>query len=243
MLGRDLEDRKGYALPQHTPRGERVQPLPKQAPLDQTPSIPDELSLVARAKAGEQEAFGLLVQRHGKAVLNLIDKMIRDRTVREDLWQETFVRALENLNTYEPRPSESETGSSFASWLYRIAANLTLDELRRRGRWRMFSWDIFKPWRTDEPEEDATYDPPSDMPDASILLETREEIHRVRRALDTLPPDWRMILIMREYQDLPYEEIAEILRVPTGTVRSRLARAREQLRLALLQPAPRRALT
>ena len=56
-----------------------------------------------RAKAGEREAFGLLVQRHGKAVLNLIGKMIRDRNIVEDLWQETFVRALENLHTYEPR--------------------------------------------------------------------------------------------------------------------------------------------
>jgi len=240
--GKDLKDRKGSALPQHTPRGEKVRHLPKQAPLDQTPSTVDEPSLVARAKAGEPEAFGLLVQRHGKAVLNLINKMIRDRTMVEDLWQETFVRALENIHMYEPRSSAGEPGPSFVSWLYRIAANLTLDELRRRGRWRMFSWDIFKPRRTDEPEEDVTYDPPSDMPDASTLLETREEIHRVRRALDTLPPDWRMILIMREYQDLPYEEIAEILRMPIGTVRSRLARAREQLRLALLQPASRRAL-
>lgn len=199
--------------------------------------------MIARAKAGEQEAFGLLVQLHGKAVLNLIDKMIRDRTAAEDLWQETFVRALENLDTYEPRPSGGEASTSFVSWLYRIAANLTLDELRRRGRWRMFSWDVFKPRRANEPEEDETYDPPSDAPDTAALLETREEIQRVRRALDTLPPDWRMILVMREYQDLPYEEIAEILRVPIGTVRSRLARAREQLRLALLQPAPRRART
>jgi RNA polymerase sigma-70 factor (ECF subfamily) len=75
------------------------------------------------------------------------------------------------------------------------------------------------------------------------MLEAREDIQRVRRALDTLPPHWRMILILREYQDLPYEEIAEILRVPVGTVRSRLARAREQLRLALLQETPRRVLS
>jgi len=196
----------------------------------------DEVQLVIRAKAGEQEAFGLLVQRHGKAVLNLIDKMIRDRNIVEDLWQETFVRALENLHTYEPRtPTGSEGGPSFVSWLYRIASNLTLDELRRRGRWRMFSWSTLKPRRTNEPDTDEDYDPPADQPDAIAVLEARENIQRVRRALDTLSPEWRMMLVMREYQDLPYEEIAEILNVPIGTVRSRLARAREQLRLALLQ--------
>ncbi|MGH8008141.1 MAG: sigma-70 family RNA polymerase sigma factor, partial [Candidatus Binatia bacterium] len=179
----------------------------------------------------------------GKPVLYLSHIMLRARTVVEDLWQETFVRALEHIATYEPRPSTGETGPGFASWLYRIAANLTLDELRRRGRWRMFSWDTFKPRYADESTNEESYDPPADQPDAPALLESQENIQRVRRALDTLPPDWRMILILREYQDLPYEEIAEILSVPLGTVRSRLARAREQLRLALLQESPRRALT
>ncbi|MBI3304159.1 MAG: sigma-70 family RNA polymerase sigma factor [Deltaproteobacteria bacterium] len=229
-------------MPQHTTSRGTTQPPPDQALPDQTPPEPDELLLISRAKAGEREAFALLVQRHGKAVLNLIDKMIRDRTIAEDLWQETFVRALENLATYEPRQGADGTGPSFASWLYRIAANLTLDELRRRGRWRMFSWSMLKPRRSDALEDEDMYDPPADTPDAPTLLESREDIQRVRRALDTLPPDWRMILILREYQDLPYEEIAGILRVPIGTVRSRLARAREQLRLALLQLTPRRAL-
>jgi RNA polymerase sigma-70 factor, ECF subfamily len=229
-------------LSQHTDKGELGPNLAEQPPFttsvsDRSTLEVDELQLVQRAKAGEQEAFGLLVQRHGKAVLNLIDKMIRDRNIVEDLWQETFVRALENLHTYEPRtPTGSETGPSFVSWLYRIASNLTLDELRRRGRWRMFSWSSLRPQRTEEPDTGEDYDPPADQPDAVTVLESRENIQRVRLALDSLSPEWRMMLVMREYQDLPYEEIAEILNVPIGTVRSRLARAREQLRLALLQP-------
>jgi RNA polymerase sigma-70 factor (ECF subfamily) len=169
--------------------------------------------------------------------------MIRDRGIVEDLWQETFVRALENLASYEPRVQPDGAGPSFTSWLYRIAANLTLDELRRRGRWRLLSWDVFKPRRTNEPEEEGMYDPPADTPDVSSLLESREDILRVRQALETLSPEWRMMLILREFQDLPYEEIAEILSVPIGTVRSRLARAREQLRVALLRQTPRRAVT
>jgi len=175
--------------------------------------------------------------------LNLINKMIWDRTIAEDLWQETFVRALENITTYEPYQSGSGAGQSFVSWLYRIAANLTLDELRRRGRWRLFSWDLFKPRHAQESDREAGYDPPASEPDVPALLESREDIQRVRRALGTLPANCRMILVLREYQDLPYEEIAEILRVPLGTVRSRLARAREQLRLALLQETPRGVLT
>jgi RNA polymerase sigma-70 factor, ECF subfamily len=221
-------------LPEHTPsRGAGY------APEQEQPEAAD-FTLIKRAKAGEREAFGLLAQRHGKAVLNLIHKMIWDRSTAEDLWQETFVRALENISTYEPHQSGDGAGQSFVSWLYRIAANLTLDELRRRGRWRLFSWDLFRPRHAQESENEAQYDPPSGAPDASTLLESREDIQRVRRALATLPPNWRMILILREYQDLPYEEIAEILCVPLGTVRSRLARAREQLRLALLRETPRR---
>lgn len=210
----------------------------------QTTAEGDDLAIVLRAKAGEREAFALLVQRHGKAVLNLIDKMIRDRNIAEDLWQETFVRALENLHTYEPRRiTGNEKGPSFVSWLYRIASNLTLDELRRRNRWRMFSWSTLKPRRTNEPESEENYDPPADQPDTVALLESREDIQRVRTALDSLTPEWRMMLVMREYQDLPYEDIAEILSVPIGTVRSRLARAREQLRLALEKQQSRRAVT
>ncbi len=230
--------KKGHILPEHTPSGRAG-----YGPPGQIQSEADDFTLISRAKTGEREAFGLLAQRHGKAVLNLINKMIWDRTVAEDLWQETFVRALENITAYEPYQSGDGAGQSFASWLYRIAANLTLDELRRRGRWRLFSWDLFKPRSAQESTSEAVYDPPSGEPDAPALLESRENIQRVRRALDTLPPHWRMILVLREYQDLPYEEIAEILRVPLGTVRSRLARAREQLRLALLQETPRRILT
>jgi len=225
-------------LPEHTPGSRGGDGLPGQAQ-----SELDDLALISRAKAGERDAFGVLVQRYGKAVLNLINKMIWDRTVAEDLWQETFVRALENIATYESYQSGSSAGQSFVSWLYRIAANLTLDELRRRGRWRLFSWDVFRPRRAQEADGEEVYDPPSSEPDAPTLLASREEIQRVRRALDTLPPNWRMILVLREYQDLPYEEIAAILRVPIGTVRSRLARAREQLRRALLQETPRRVPT
>lgn len=201
----------------------------------------DDLPLISRAKAGDREAFASLVQRHGKAVLNLIARMIRDRGIVEDLWQETFVRALENLSSYEPRVQQDGAGPGFTSWLYRIAANLTLDELRRRGRWRWLSWEMLKPRRANEPDDEEMYDPPADTQDAPALLEAQENILRIRQALDTLPPEWRMILVLRELQDLPYEDIAEILSVPIGTVRSRLARAREQLRLALVRQTSRRA--
>jgi RNA polymerase sigma-70 factor, ECF subfamily len=232
---------KDKLLSQHTTSKEADQQPSRQPPCGQETGNNEDLLLISRAKAGDREAFASLVQRHGKTVLNLIHRMIRDRGIVEDLWQETFVRALENLSSYEPRVQLDGSGPSFTSWLYRIAANLTLDELRRRGRWRLLSWDMLKPRRTNEPDDEEMYDPPADTPGASSLLESREDILRVRQALDTLPPEWRMILILREFQDLPYEEIAEILSVPIGTVRSRLARAREQLRIALVRQTPRRA--
>lgn len=231
--------RKGRVLSQHSPRREASTASSSSPREPETGN--EDLPLIARAKAGDRDAFASLVQRYGKAVLNLIDKMIRDPGVVEDLWQETFVRALENLASYEPRSRADGSGPGFASWLYRIATNLTLDELRKRGRWRFLSWEMLKPRRADEAETEESYDPPADTPEASVLLETQENLVRVRAVLDTLPPDWRMILVLREFQDLPYEEIAEILAVPIGTVRSRLARAREQLRVAVLQNTSRRA--
>lgn len=231
---------KDKLLSQHTISKEAdQQPSPQPSRRQETDN--EDLSLISRAKAGDREAFASLVQRHGKTVLNLIDRMIRDRGIVEDLWQETFVRALENLSSYEPRIQQDGSGPGFTSWLYRIAANLTLDELRRRGRWRLLSWDMFKPRHANEPDDEEMYDPPADIPDASSVLESREDILRVRQALDTLPPEWRMILVLREFQDLPYEEIAEILSVSIGTVRSRLARARAQLRAALARQTLRRA--
>ena len=224
--------------PKHVTR-EETNPSISAAVHNQSDQPIDDLTLVTRAKCGERDAFGLLMQRYGKVILNLMNKMVQDRGIAEDLWQQTFVRAFENLDSYEPR--SGGLGIGFASWLYRIATNLALDELRRRGRWRMFSLDSLKPRYSDEPDNDAPYDPPSDQPEASVLLEAKEDIERVHRALESLPPDWRMILLLREYQDLPYDQIATILRVPLGTVRSRLARAREQLRKTLLQESPRKS--
>src|SRR5262249_37528610 len=154
--------KKGHTLPEHTPSSRAGYRSPG-------PPEVDDCTLIDRAKAGERDAFGLLAQRHGKAVLNLINKMIWDRTIAEDLWQETFVRALENISTYEPYQSGSGAGQSFVSWLYRIAANLTLDELRRRGRWRLFSWDRLKPRSAQESDSEGHYDPPAHEPDASTL--------------------------------------------------------------------------
>lgn len=237
----DACEKKGQFLSRHTTGKTVDQLLTPQPSSREQETDNEELPLISKAQAGDREAFALLVQRHGKAVLNLIHRMIHDRGIVEDLWQETFVRALENLSSYQPRVRQDGSGPGFTSWLYRIAANLTLDELRRRGRWRLLSWELFKPRRANEPEDEERYDPPADTQDAPALLESREEILRIRRALDTLPVEQRMILILREFQDLPYEEIAEILAVPIGTVRSRLARAREQLRVALTQQTPRRA--
>ena len=98
----------------------------------------EDLTLVTRAKSGERDAFGLLIQRYGKAILNLINKMVQDRGIAEDLWQETFVRAIENIDSYEPH--SGGLGIGFASWLYRIATNLAFDELRRRDAGGCFLW-------------------------------------------------------------------------------------------------------
>jgi len=170
----------------------------------------DDSDLIACAQQGDRQAFTELVLRHQNGVVGLIYRMCGDPQQAEDAAQEAFVRVWQNLNSYKPQ-------HAFRSWLYRIAANAALDSLRR-----------------ERPSADLDSLP---LADASAGPEESTEEHertmRVRRAIARLSPPLRMVLILREYQELSYQEIAETLDIPTGTVMSRLNTARSQLRLEL----------
>ena len=170
----------------------------------------DDSDLIACAQQGDRQAFTELVLRHQNGVVGLIYRMCGDPQQAEDAAQEAFVRVWQNLNSYKPQ-------HAFRSWLYRIAANAALDSLRR-----------------ERPSADLDSLP---LADASAGPEESTEEHdrtmRVRRAIARLSPPLRMVLILREYQELSYQEIAETLDIPTGTVMSRLNTARSQLRQEL----------
>jgi RNA polymerase sigma-70 factor (ECF subfamily) len=174
------------------------------------PSADSELDLIAQAQQGDRRAFGELVRRHREGVINVVYRMCGDANVAEDAAQEAFIRAWQHLASYRPR-------SPFRNWVYRIATNAALDALRRERE----TVDI-----------DALAVASSDEgPEAAVEGEERGE--RVRQAVLALPPASRAAVVLREYEGLSYQEIADTLGIPMGTVMSRLNYARKRLRESL----------
>lgn len=178
--------------------------------MDLAPSAQTEIELVTSAKAGDRAAFGELVRRHREGVINVIYRMCGDAAVAEDAAQEAFIRAWQHLGRYR-------TGSSFRNWVYRIGTNAAVDALRRQR---------------DTAELDAVHLVSSANGPEEALLK-QELGDQVRRAVLALPEGSRAVLVLREYGGLSYREIAETLRIPTGTVMSRLNYARCRLRETL----------
>lgn len=171
-----------------------------------------EAALVAKARDGDRSAFGELVRRHHRGVVQVIYRMCGDGELAQDAAQEAFIRAWLNLPRFRP-------GSSLRSWLYRIAVNAALDALRRDSRI-------------------ADVDPGSldiadsqDGPEAALLEKERAAL--VRKAILDLSEAGRSVLVLREYGGLSYREIAAALDIPIGTVMSRLNHARKGLKQAL----------
>lgn len=171
----------------------------------------DDSELIACARQGDRQAFGALVTRYQDRVVGMLYHMSGDAHLAEDAAQEAFIRVWLNLNNYKPQ-------HSFRSWLYRIAANAALDSLRRERA----------PLVLDE----ALLADPQAGPE--LTVEARQKALAIRRAIAHLSPALRLVLVLREYQQLSYQEIAEALDIPTGTVMSRLNSARSQLRQELL---------
>lgn len=177
-----------------------------------------EQELIGDSLAGVEDAYRELVERFSGRLYNAMLHVIGSHEDAEDVVQETFVQAYIKLNTFQGK-------SQFFTWLYRIAFNNVLSRGRRRHP--DLSLDAIR--------EQSGLDPldQDDSPDDRLLRQ--EEVHRVRRALQTLSEEHRSILILREMQDMAYEDIAQVLDINIGTVRSRLSRARAQMKAALEQ--------
>jgi len=172
--------------------------------------VETELDLIRKAQKGDRWAFGQLVHHHREGVINVVYRMCGDAALAEDAAQEAFVRAWTHLPRYKPR-------SPFRNWLYRIAVNVARDALRRERP----SVDI----------ESVVVASPERGPQAAAEVE--ESSQKVRQAVLDLPPASRSVLVLREYEDLSYREIADTLGIPIGTVMSRLNYARGLLRQTL----------
>ncbi|QDU98462.1 sigma-70 family RNA polymerase sigma factor [Lignipirellula cremea] len=175
----------------------------------------DDLQLIDESLAGDTEAFGRLVQKHQDRLFNTLCHVVGCREEAEDIAQEAFVQAFVKLETFR-------RDSAFYTWLYRIAFNLAVSHGRRNRRRTASSLDQSREATGDEPTD------PQEGPEQSLERQERAEL--VQAALQAISSEYRMILVLREMENNSYEVISEILGVPIGTVRSRLHRARLQLR-------------
>jgi RNA polymerase sigma-70 factor (ECF subfamily) len=172
--------------------------------------VETELELIRRAQHGDSGAFGKLVRLHREGAVNVVYRMCGDAELAEEAAQEAFIRAWTNLPRYKPR-------SPFRNWLYRIATNVAVDALRSQRE----AVDV-----------EAVHVPDGES-GPEVLTEVQERGERVRQAVLELPPASRAVVVLREYEDLSYQEIADTLGIPIGTVMSRLNYARGLLRRAL----------
>lgn len=184
--------------------------------------MPDK-DLVERAKKGDQDAFERLVLDNQNRVYSLALRLVNDREEAADLSQEAFVKAWQGLRSFQGE-------SSFATWLYRLTTNLCIDWLRRQKR-----REGVEPAVSLDDETSGWAEPADRDSDPHLLLERSERGAALARGLDRLP-DWqRRALVLRELSGLSYQEIGDELDIDLGTVKSRIARARLNLRKILLE--------
>ena len=183
---------------------------------------------MGRVAEDDERAFAELVRRFQGRAINLISRVLNDRECADDLAQEVFIRVFVHRRNYR-------RGSKFSTWLFTIAANLAKNEIRRRVRRRnWFSLDALQ-----EVLKDSAL-PLADPGEGRESLMEREQLREeMGRAIATVPEKYRLALVLRDIEGLPYEEIATVLNIPGGTVRSRINRARSMLKRKL-QPLLRR---
>lgn len=191
-------------------------PAPDPAPPGRTPEDAEDIRLMGLAGDGDMAAFEQLVERHQRMVIGTVGRMLGTNSDAEDIAQQVFVRVWKNLKRYEPR-------AKFTTWLLKITRNLVFNELRRRSRHPAVPLQS----ETDE-EERPLKDEHAVSPDATLLEHELQDA--VDAAIAQLPETQRMAVILRRYEELSYEEIAEALDQSVSAVKSLLFRARTELR-------------
>ncbi len=182
-------------------------------------------AVVELARKGSEAAYRELLTRYERPVFSLIFRMVRDHELAEDLAQETFIKVLNNLDRYSPE-------FKFSSWLFKIANNLTIDHLRRR-RVDTISIEGAPDAVTAESARATSIAVVSGNESPLEELESRELGTAIERAIGKLRPEYRACILLRHVEDKSYEEIAEIVKLPLGTVKTYIHRARHELRTAL----------
>lgn len=172
--------------------------------------------LIADCLAGQTSAFGELVRRHQDRLYNAIYRVVENAEDAYDVVQEAFLNAYQSLNSFKG-------DAEFFTWLYRIAFNAAISLKRKRKAVLRFDWGLGEKGGP-EPIDESAFSQPG------MAMERSEEDASLQTALNRLSPEHRAVLVLKDLEGQKYEEIAEILDVPIGTIRSRLHRARVELR-------------
>lgn len=178
----------------------------------------EDRELVERALAGSQAAYRALVERYERPLFSLLVRMLRDRALAEDLSQETFVKAFSKLDTYD-------RGRKFSSWLFKIGHNTAIDELRKK---RLATVSLASSREEDAPTLEARL-PAERTSEPGTRLEQVGLRGALEAAIGELRPEYREAMLLRFREGLSYEEVAEILEIPLGTLKTRLHRARKEM--------------
>ena len=184
----------------------------------------NEARLVKRAKQGDMRAFEELILQHEKIVYNVALRMMNHSEDAKDISQEVFLKAYRNIGNFDER-------SQFSTWIYRITANTCIDEMRkRRGRQ---SFSLEEELENEEGSMQRQVADEGETPEESMLR--AEQKSEILQALESLSPEHKAAVILRDIKGLSYEEIAEILELTLGTVKSRISRGRNQLKQEILK--------
>jgi RNA polymerase sigma-70 factor (ECF subfamily) len=207
----------------HPRQDERPLAAPDYASLDDR-----ELALLAAR--GREAAFREIVTRYERPVFSLVYRMVRDRSLAEDLSQEAFVRAFNAIGTYKP-------SYKFSNWILKIANNHAIDHLRRR---KLDTVSIHGSPHASTPDEASRTELAVASGDESPqeYLENKELGSQIERAIGRLREEYRSVILLRHVEGYAYDEIADIMGLPLGTVKTYLHRARAELRHALAHLAP-----
>jgi RNA polymerase sigma-70 factor (ECF subfamily) len=195
--------------------------MTKATPAPPTSSDTD-LMLVERTVAGDQKAFELLVIKYQRRIERLIGRMVRDVDLVEDIAQETFIRAYRAL-------AQFRGDAQFYTWLYRIAVNTAKKALMDLKRDPLVSESALRGGGDEEDETSAVENELTSSETPETILAAKEIAAAVNSAMEALPEELRQAVTLREIEGLSYEEIAEVMNCPIGTVRSRIFRAREAI--------------
>lgn len=172
-----------------------------------------QMELVERCRRGDQQAWAELVRLYSRRIYNLAYRFTSSHAAAEDLTQEVFIRIYRSLDQYDPRLGD------LSNWLMRLARNLVIDDYRKRQRMPDSSQDL----------TDHEYHLRSNADSPQRALERQEKRLQILAAINKLSPDLRQCVILRDIEELSYQEIVDLLKIPEGTVKSRINRGRIEL--------------